>query len=315
MSMRVLVSGGFGYIGTHLVSYLLKQGIKVGVLSRSKPKSKFGFEEEIRIYTADLSKISTYNIYEGYDFFVHLAAANDRDSLNSEIAIKDTTLATKNALEICVKNNIKKFIYFSTFQVYGLNSGFFDESTNPIPMNDYALTHYFSEQFLQMYQRKGAIEGIIFRPTNVYGSPESINIDRWSLVPNCFCKEAIDYGRITLNSSGRQFRDFVSLMDVARFTYYSLQNFKDLKNETVNLASGKSVSILEVADMVIESYSEIFGRNCELRVLSEFPRSGKKLEVSTQILDNVGYKHFKKQGLKSEINKIFQLLCERKHIG
>ena len=315
MSMRVLVSGGFGYIGSHLVSYLLKQGIKLGILSKSKPKSKLGFEDDIHMYKADLSKKSIHKIYEEYDVFVHLAAANDRDSLNSEIAIKNTTLATKNALEVCTNNNINKFIYFSTFQVYGSNKGFFDESKNPKPMNDYALTHYFAEQLLQMYQKKGDIEGIIFRPTNVYGAPASINIDRWSLVPNCFCKEAIDSDTITLNSSGRQLRDFVSLRDVARFTHYSIENFQDLKNKTVNLASGKSISILEVAEMVSQSYSEIFGRDCKLKVLSEFPRHENYLEVSTQTLDNVGFIHDNKHGLKHEINKIFHLLSERKHLG
>src|SRR6478609_8383610 len=137
--MKILVSGASGYIGTSLINSLLRDGIYPGAITRSGVLPYTDIDSA-DIYQADISKPFTLALKEQYDMFIHLAAANDIDSANPETAINGTTLGTRYCLDFCKKNNIRKFIYFSTFQVIGRTDGYIDEGSVPEPKNDYGIT-------------------------------------------------------------------------------------------------------------------------------------------------------------------------------
>lgn len=306
----MLITGGSGFIGSYLVDNFLKRGYQVGVLDKTIPGYFAEQARRVDHYLADITLPLELSLRRPYDTVIHLAAANDIVSKNALDALKITTYGTKVVLDFCVKNNLKKFIYFSTFQVYGRESGFVDENTPVSCKNDYALTHYFAEEYVRMYHRRHGLDYIIVRPTNIYGAFLDREIDRWSLVPNCFCKEAFESQTITLLSSGRQERDFISLEDVINVTAALCQDFDAHKNQVFNIARGASLSILEVARMVASQYERLFEKKCSLAIKSDEPREAEPLRVNTASLEKLNYQYSREHDLAGDIEAILKLFKE-----
>ena len=241
--MNIVVTGATGYIGSKLTVLLKQQGHNIIVFSRTENSilKELNVESKIVDITKPFSHLNISNV----DVFIHLAAANDLDCKDSFSALNINSFGTKNSLDFCIQNKISKFIYFSTFQVFGELNKNINDSTQPSPNNDYGLTHLFAEEYVKMYHQTKNIDYLILRPTNIYGAPLLKDIDRWSLVPGCFCKEALEKGTITLLSSGLQKRDFINLNDLTKYTSYSLNHFNELRNKTINFSSGKQYSIID----------------------------------------------------------------------
>lgn len=299
----ILVTGGAGYIASRLIPNLLDNDYCVGLMGRSLTKTNFN---NVDLWPTDITHaIKPPN--KNYDVIVHLASANDADSKNVTDAILSTTLGTRNVLKMAVEMGIKRFIYFSTFQVYGIDSGYVNESTGKAPKNDYALTHWFAEEYVEMYQQLHGIETIIVRPTNIFGCPPSMSHDRWTLVPSCFCQEAVEKQQITLLSSGRQYRDFISLDSTASTIESIIRTIEP--PSIVNLAGGKSYTIKEVALMVKTSYEKLFNRPCDLIIHSDSPQKGEPLNVDISVASSFYTPQTSTHSsLKKEIEKILILL-------
>jgi UDP-glucose 4-epimerase len=283
--MNLLMSGGSGFIGSYFLNKFNDQNLTLDLISRRTPSNYQ--QKKSLIYNFDISKPITFYSEKKYDFFLHLAGANDIDSKNPFEALSKSSYGTRNCLEFCINNNIKRFIYFSTLQVYGDNNRI-TESDNVLCRNDYALTHYFAEQYVRMFSQYG-IDFIILRPSNIYGPFESSTVNRWSLVPGCFCKEAKINAKIKLLSSGKQKRDFISLEDVFGFTFHLIKNFESFKNEVYNLASGDVHAIIELAHLVKSRYEITLEKKCEIVIDSNFPLKTQDYQVSIEKLVNTGY--------------------------
>jgi UDP-glucose 4-epimerase len=260
------------------------------------------------VYQSEITKPISLMTSKKYDIFIHLAAANDVDSQDPKQALETTTLGTKYALDFCRQNKISRFFYFSTFQVYGRNKGKVDENTRVRCRNDYALTHWFAEEFVRMYKREYGGSYIIARPTNIYGRPFHPEINRWSLVPNCFCKEAFTRQNITLRSSGKQLRDFISLEDISKITFKLCEQFDDYQNEIVNLARGKSVSVLNIAKKVKSVYERLFKNECRLIIQSNQPEKVNCFSVSTNKIKSLKYHYSREHSIEHEIQEILKQL-------
>jgi nucleoside-diphosphate-sugar epimerase len=283
--MNILLSGASGFIGSYFINRLIDSGDSVDIISRKKPTNLTN--SKTVIYDLDITKPNKCILEKKYDVFIHLAGANDVDSRDPFDAVLKTTYGTRNCLDLCLKNKITKFVYFSTLQVYGDNKNI-TENSEISCQNDYAMTHYFSEEYVRMFQSHG-IDFIILRPSNVYGDFQSETVNRWSLVPGCFCKSAIEDSQIILLSSGRQKRDFVCLEDVYMFTTYLIKNFALCKNEIYNLASGDVHSILELAELVKERFELKCSKKCDLVVKSELPMDDEEYRISLERMKNTGY--------------------------
>jgi UDP-glucose 4-epimerase len=300
--MKVFISGVTGYIGSRLVPMFLAEGATVGGFSRSTHAV-----EGADIHMANITRPLEHSLDHKYDVFIHLAAANDVDSSDPATALSATALGTRYCLDFCKKNGIRKFIYFSTFQVLGKATGVLSEETYPEPVNDYGITHLFAEEYVKMYHRTSGIDYLILRPTNIYGAPLNRGIDRWSLVPNCFCREAAETGQITLTSSGKQKRDFVNLSDLLNITLLFTYDFEKYRNQLINVSSGNDFTILEIAEMVRSRYEHLYGKTCRIEI-----RSGKPEETNryTMVRDKVlqtGYSFCSRNTILEEIDAIFSI--------
>jgi UDP-glucose 4-epimerase len=306
--MNILVSGGSGYIGSFVIKSLLEKGNKISILSRSENDCTRFYRNSVNLIIADITKPLVFETNENFDLFIHLAAANDIDSADPAYAINASSLGTRYALDFCKRKSIKKFIYFSTYQVYGSVEGDMDEKSMLFPVNDYGITHLFAEQYIEMYNRTAQIDYIILRPTNIFGSPMFRTTDRWSLVPSCFCKEAVEKGEINLLSSGKQARDFINVEDLASITSLYSGRFDEFKNSKVNIASGNNFTIIEIAEIVARIYESNYHEKCKVNIHSENPKESNVFYICKAEIDKTGFQFGNKAEIVPEIDKIFKLL-------
>ena len=308
--MNILMSGGSGYIGSSLAKHLINRGHRVGIISREFPIWLKDILRGVVYYNADITEHFDTNLKEKYDIFIHLAGANDIESRDPKTAVSVTVLGTRNVLNFCNRKGINKIIYFSTFQVYGSLVGKVNEKSAIHCLNDYAITHYFAEQYIKMASLTQDISYLILRPSNIYGCPVHKNIERWTLVPNCFCKEAIEEQKITLYSSGKQFREFISLHDVISITEFMCKKFEVIKGRIFNLASGNSYSIIDVAHIVSKVYKKMFDRNCLIEKKSNIPEQAQKFLVDVRSLSAIEYIFSQKHTIEYEVEKILKMIVQ-----
>lgn len=309
--MRLLISGGFGYIGSHIVHEALNRGHRVGIIARSIPEHfrDLASRSETRLW--DIREPWSFTPSSSYDCLIHLAAANDLDSRDPEEALRATALGTRHALAFCERLGIGRLMLFSTTQIYGEAAGEITEALTPAPLNDYGLTHWFAEEYVRAWSRKGVLDHVILRPANLYGAPLHHGVDRWSLVPGCFCREAVESGGITLRSSGRQRRDFVNVLAVAGGTLDMAERFDRHANRTYNLSSGNTLTIREVADLVARLFRQRYGRACAVACLSDDPKEAETYRISPDALRAAGADVLKYPSMEDEIIKTFTTLEER----
>jgi len=275
MSGRILITGGFGNLGSYITKNLATLGYEVFILTR-KEKNKF----------------------HGFSYSVIECDLTDREALEEKLNI-DFDLS---------KKNIKNFIYFSTFHVYGKHSGDIDENTSLEPTNDYASTHLFAEYYLKQFFKTDNLQHTILRLTNSYGCPTFIDSDKWYLVLNDLVKSAYENKEIVLKSNGQAKRDFISMQDVAVIVKKLL--IKEATNEIYNLSSNQTFAVIELAELVKSEYTKRYKQEIKIVVNTMDTTIYKELNIKNdkikQIID------FELNNLfREEINNIFELLERR----
>jgi len=307
MSGKVLITGGLGNLGLWITDYLLKQNYDVTILSARTDLDKTQFNQKLDFIHCDIRDLDNLKklVPQKLDYVIHLASINEFFLEDyPEKAININSFGTRNLLEILKSRKIKRFVYFSTFHVYGKSYGNISETMELFPKNDYASTHLFAEYYVKQFKDNYNIPYTIFRLTNSYGSPKDINSSKWYLVLNDLSKMAFEKKTIILKSNGKAIRDFIFMGDVAKVVEKSF-SFKD--NEIYNLGSGVSTSILEIAKMVQEVYFEVYKTHVNIEVNKSDKTEIKNLSVNISKLQKIVNIEFKPY-FKEEILKIFNLL-------
>jgi nucleoside-diphosphate-sugar epimerase len=262
----ILITGGLGNLGSWLTQYLCKEGYDVTVLS--KRQRKLEFEQRFELILCDIANISDVqeNIIPGkYDIIIHAASVNDgfKDNYFHDALIVNT-LGTRNILECIKEMPPQHFIYFSTFHVYGKYAGEMTELDPPQPKNDYGATHLFAEYYVKQFHENHNIPYSIIRLSNSYGCPKDYNSSKWYLILNDLSRMAFEQGKIVLNTNGLSSRDFIWMGDVCKIIHELLK--VQAPNETFNLSSGNSYSLLDVACNVQKAFQVFFKEDIEIRI-------------------------------------------------
>ncbi|EHP87444.1 SDR family oxidoreductase [Methanotorris formicicus] len=298
--MKVLVTGGAGFIGSHIVDELIKNGYEVVILDNLitgnrkniNPKAEF-VEGDITNKNLD-EKINFHDI----DVVIHQAAQiNVRKSVENPIYDGDVNvLGTLNILENTRKYNVKKIIYASSGgAVYGEPEYLpVDENHPVVPLSPYGLSKYCGEEYIKLYNRLYGIEYCILRYSNVYGERQdprgeagviSIFIDR--ILNN---KNPIIFG------DGNQTRDFVYVRDVAKANLMAL----NWKNEVVNIGTGKETSVNELFKIIANEL------NYKDKAIYDDPREGevRRIYLDIKKAEMLGWKPEVdlKEGIKRVVN-------------
>ena len=190
--------------------------------------------------------------FPAVDLVIHLAALNEIDSVKypSE-AIRVNVDETRIILENSIAKNVGRFIYFSTAHIYGSPlTGKITEDSLPVPVHPYAITHRAAEDYVVAAARQNRINGTVLRLSNAFGAPVSSNVNRWTLLANDLCRQAVETGKMELHSNGCQYRDFICLTDVEEILASMAERNQPLKNIIYNLGSGLAVRVIDMAVII-----------------------------------------------------------------
>jgi UDP-glucose 4-epimerase len=307
--MKVLITGANGFIGSYLSDFLLRKGYTVIATARQFHESTKKLLSKAELITLDLMNADELNnLSVTADIIVHTATANDIISKNTGGGIQLSAVGTKNILEFAIRNKIPKCIVFSTLQVYGSELlGAIDEQSPLHVQNDYGLNHLFAEMYGEMYSRQKKVQCVSVRPSNVYGRIITDAFNRWSLVPGCFCKEAVEAGTITIKSSGKQMRNFVNLENLSRAVDCIIKHFPE-NYECYNLASSQGYTMVDVAKKVKAVYEKNHPGKIELQVTGTEPATTNHFTISLNKLKEIGFTEDENFTLESEIDELFKYL-------
>ncbi len=257
---KVLVIGGSGFIGSFVVSELLKTKVKEIIIYDNFTRGKFDYlqsflrDSRCRIYSkgGDVRDIDTLNdAMQGCDAVIHLAAmwllhCKDfpRTAFNVNIE------GTFNVLEACVQNNIKRLIYSSSASVYG------DASEVPMtenhPFNNknfYGATKIAGEAMCRAFHDRYGLNYVGLRYMNVYGPHQDQTAAYTGVIPVMLNK--IDANEApSINGDGTQSYDFIYVEDVARCNLYALES--EVTDEFYNVGTGVQTSIKELCDTILD---------------------------------------------------------------
>lgn len=255
----VLISGGAGFIGSHLSDHLLKNGYSVRVLDNFSSGKKENISHLIGRIEILHGDITDYNDVRkavlGCDVVVHLAAiVSVAQSFNDPVLVHNTNvIGTLRLLKEAEKSGVKKFIFASSCAVYGDNIKSLSEDFPLSPLSSYALSKQAGEQHVLAVNNKTKMCTIVLRFFNVFG-PKQDAFSPYAGVIASFANKMLRNESIVIYGDGKQTRDFIYVSDIVQAISKAII-FDERKWNIMNVATGKSRSIIEVA----ESMKDILG--------------------------------------------------------
>ncbi len=254
-----VVTGGFGYAGGRIVRKLIDSGAAVRVSTRKQIADVPDWARQSVTWGDDYAAL-----FEGADCAIHLAAPNEIEcATNPGAAVEATVTLTRHAVGAALQHGVRRFIYMSTVHVYGPMQDHIDENTAPDPRHPYALAHLQSEQAVAAATEN--LDTVILRLSNGFGAPADTGPDRWSLLVNDLCRQAIEDRRLVLKSDGMQQRDFLPLGDVAdAVAYFVFAPPHPTGVRVFNLSAGKAMHVRDMAELIRARAQELLGTEIEL---------------------------------------------------
>jgi len=258
--MKIIVTGGAGFVGSHLVELLVKKkhypiivdNLHSGNYSYIK---KFVDNKKAEFHKFDIRNMKNLMKLPKANAIIHVAAiASVIESIENPILVNDVNVnGTLNMLEFCRKKNIKKFIFTSSAAIFGDFEGKSNENTITIPNTVYAGSKLTGEQYCKIYSDLFGINIVCFRPFNIYGPRQN---DAYAGVISKFFDRLKNNKRPIIFGDGKQTRDFIHVNDIAMAFFLSIKYDKK-KFDVFNLATSKSTSILELAKI----FAKIMGKS------------------------------------------------------
>jgi len=271
--MKIIVTGGCGFIGSHLVDALIDENYEVVVVDDcSATNEKFYFNDKATYHKVSICDAEKLNVlFEGCDFVFHLAAeARLQDSINNPKRTVDVNvLGTFNVLEACRKNNIKGIVFSSTSSIYGLTEKLpITEDLKEDCLNPYASTKYSGELLIRNYTQLYGLKTCIFRYFNVFGERAPTS-GQYALVTGIFLKQQKAGQDLTIVGDGLQERDFIYVKDIVRANIICLKMWDSIpeltKANVFNIGSGYTINVLNLAKAISNKYKFIPERKGEAK--------------------------------------------------
>ena len=262
---KSIVTGGCGFIGSHLVKRLVSLGHEVIVLDRVKPN-----------YPCEGATYYLQDISENYSKYIHLfESVNNVFHLASEVSIPycvekpnesmyNNIVSSMNVLECSRVHNIDKFILSSTCAIYGntlFNPNY--EHQQVQCLNTYSISKYSAEQLCQMYYNLYGLKTVIFRYFNVYGEGQH-KTGQYAPVMSIFKRQRDNKEPLTVVEPGYQTRDFIHVNDIVHANILASQTNLDKYGEVFNVGTGEGTDIQTIADLISDYQTSVPQRSGEV---------------------------------------------------
>jgi UDP-glucose 4-epimerase len=258
-----LVTGGAGFMGSHIADHLLKLGHIVVILDDlsggsidNVPSGATFIEGSI------LDEQLIKHLFEKYNFkYVYHLAAYAAEGLSHFIKrfnYRNNLIGSINLINASVNYDVKYFVFTSSIAVYGAGQSPMNEEMTPIPEDSYGIAKLAVEQELKVTHDMFGLEYIIFRPHNVYGERQNIG-DRYRNVVGIFMNQLLRGESLSIFGDGAQVRAFTHINDVAPIIAASIE-YPSAWNEIFNIGADRSYTVNELAQLVSAS----MGKKCRM---------------------------------------------------
>jgi len=261
----VLVTGGAGFIGSHVVEGLIACGAQVSVLDNLSTgrRENLPHHERVRFIEGDIrDPAKVDSLVRGVDAIVHLAAvASVPASIADPAGTHETNFTgTLNLLEAARRHGGKRFVYASSAAVYGDRiAPPVTETGAPDPLSPYAADKLAGEHYLGFYAREFGLSAISFRFFNIYG-PRQDPSSPYSGVISIFADRARRGEAVTIYGDGQQTRDFVYVSDLATLLVDTTLSDRPLTAQTINVGRGIECTLLDLLGAMEHATGRSIGR-------------------------------------------------------
>jgi UDP-glucose 4-epimerase len=259
--MKIIVTGGAGFIGSHIVDRLVEENHEVIVIDNESAEchNQFYYNDKAQYYKFDICDYENIRpLFEGVDYVFHLAAeARIQPSLtNPLLTVRTNSLGTTTVLQCSREAGVKRVIYSSTSSAYGrkhyLNNFWWKGLTEDMEddcLTPYSVSKVSGEKMCKMYSELFGLDTAILRYFNVYGEREPTK-GQYAPVIGLFLRQVSQGNPMTIVGDGEQRRDFTYIKDVVDANILCMKCEGELSGEMFNIGTGKNYSINELADMV-----------------------------------------------------------------
>lgn len=272
---KVLVTGGAGFIGSHIVDGLLDDGIKVRVIDDLSTGDKSNIKQhennsDFEFVHGDIRDFDAVKkVVTGVDAVVHEAAlvSVTKSVENPLLSNHINVIGSLNLLKACVDSGVKRFVFASSCAVYGDSMELpIDEKVRVKPLSPYAVDKLAVENYSKVFNQNTNLETVCLRYFNVYGPRQKHG--PYSGVISVFVNKLLANESPTIYGDGKQTRDFVNVRDVVRANLCALSKSK-IGGEIINVCTGKEVTINKIFEIV----KKITGKSM-VNPIYEKPRVG-----------------------------------------
>ncbi len=251
-----LVTGGAGFIGSHVVNHLIREGHQVVVVDDLSGGFKENIHPKAVFHPGSITDETLINkLFDTYHFtYVYHLAAYAAEGLSHFIRRYNYTnnlTGSVTLINAAVNHNVKCFVFTSSIAVYGDNASELSENTPPQPADPYGIAKYAVELDLQNAHKMFGLDYVIFRPHNVYGPHQHLG-DRYRNVVGIFMNQLLSNKPLTVFGDGSQTRAFSYIDDVAPYIAKA-PDLKAARNQTFNIGCDQSYSVNELAKAVCKA--------------------------------------------------------------
>lgn len=251
---KVIVTGGCGFIGSHLCEKLIKLKYQVTIidnLSTGRLENISRFKNKVKFYKLDIkNKYKIEKLFKKIDIVYHCAALADIvPSIQNPQSYYDSNVTgSLNVVSSCVKNNVKRIIYTASSSCYGINKNTPTcEDEKISPEYPYALTKYLGEQIILHWSKVYNLKCISLRLFNVYG-PRSRTSGTYGAMFGTFLTQKLYHKPFTVVGNGKQTRDFTYVSDIVDALI--LASKSSIKIDTFNVGSGATISVNHIIKLL-----------------------------------------------------------------
>jgi len=269
---RYLVTGGAGFIGSHLADSLIELGHEVVVVDNESAECNEEFfwnpmAENFKVDITDYDSLEP--LFEGVKGVFHLAAESRiQPSIeNPTRAAAVNVVGTCNVLQAARKNGVDRVVYSSTSSAYGLKNIPPLQETMPNDcLNPYSVTKVAGEELCKMYTKLFGLNTVVLRYFNVYGERQPLR-GQYAPVVGIFQRQTSEAKPMTIVGDGSQRRDFTYVKDVAHANLLAMQSPSEkIFGEVFNVGTGTNISVLELASLVGDEILHIPSRSGEAEI-------------------------------------------------